>query len=289
LRVVEDDKLLVFISWSKHLAREVAIALKEYLELVFDPVVLPWMSDQDVELGSRSMAELGETLDRSSFGIIVVTKTNQNSQWINFEAGALSKKVGDPAVSVIPLLVDFDSPTDLTGPLAQFQAIVYGRENILRMMFVIAERAGVNRRTIKHRFDSHWPTFDDQVQLALKDYPAEASVRERDEEDKTDEMLAILRRLQSDQRLGRPVKTVPPPQTPQSLGRILRVWKRDGDSYRLAASGWTHKGDRIVFLDAFGNPVGRPIPADEVVSITRIDQDDEVGATRGPDDSPPNN
>ena len=192
LGVVEDDKLLVFISWSKDLAREVALAVREYLNIVFDPVVLPWMSDQDVELGSRNMAELGETLDRSSFGIVVVTKANQYSQWINFEAGALSKKVGDPAVSVIPLLVDFDSPTDLTGPLAQFQATIYGRDELLRMMLVIALRAGVSQRTVEQRFASHWTTFDDQVKLALKDFPAEASTPERGKEDKTDEMLAIL-------------------------------------------------------------------------------------------------
>jgi hypothetical protein len=200
LTVVEDDKLLVFISWSKDLAREVAAALKDYLDMVFDPVVLPWMSDQDIELGSRSMAELGKTLDRSSFGIIVVTRTNQNSQWINFEAGALSKKVADPTVSVIPLLVDFDRPTDLTGPLAQFQAIVYGRDKLLRMMFLMAERVGVSTRTVQHRFDSHWTTFDGQVQLALKNHPADASVPGPDREDKTDEILAILRRLQSDQK-----------------------------------------------------------------------------------------
>jgi TIR domain len=200
LTVVEDDKLLVFISWSKDLAREVAAALKEFLEIVFDPVVLPWMSHRDIELGSRSMAELGKTLDRSSFGIIVVTRANQNSQWINFEAGALSKKVGDPIVSVIPLLVDFDRPTDLTGPMAQFQAIVYGREELRRMMKEMAERVGVSSRTVEHRFESHWTAFDDQVQLALKNHPADASVSGPDKEDKTDEILAILRQWQSDQR-----------------------------------------------------------------------------------------
>jgi hypothetical protein len=270
VRVVEDDKLLVFISWSKDLAREVAAALKEYLEIVFDPVVLPWMSDQDVELGSRSMAELGETLDRSSFGIIVVTRTNQNSQWINFEAGALSKKVGDPAVSVIPLLVDFDSPTDLAGPLAQFQAIIYGRENILRMMFVIAERAAVNRRTVQHRFDTHWATFDDQVQLALKDYPAEASVRERDKEDKTDEMLAILRRLQSEQRAARPSRTRPPPQEL----RTIKFKLGDGQTYRVRATGWRYEGDQVIFENGMGASEGS-LPAKELVSIDYADEDDE--------------
>lgn len=110
---VEDDKLLVFISWSKPLAKEAALGLRDLITVMFDPVVLPWMSDQDIELGSRSMDEVGETLDRSSFGIIVVTRANQNSQWINFEAGALPKKVGHPATSVIPLLLDFERTTEL--------------------------------------------------------------------------------------------------------------------------------------------------------------------------------
>jgi len=247
LTVLEDDKLLVFISWSKDLAREVAAALKVYLEIVFDPVVLPWISDQDIELGSRNMAELGKTLDRSSFGIIVVTRANQNSLWINFEAGALSKKVGDPIVTVIPLLVDFDRLTDLTGPMAQFQAIVYGREELHRMMKEMAERVGVSSRTVEHRFESHWTTFDDQVQRALKDHPADASAPGPNHEDKTDEILAIVRQWQSDQRatdvMGSPIPIGPVYFTkdyvkrdldsdktyPQGTrGVVLRVHKRLG-------------------------------------------------------------
>jgi hypothetical protein len=217
------------------------------------------------------MAELGETLDRSSFGIIVVTRTNQNSQWINFEAGALSKKVGDPAVSVIPLLVDFDSPTDLTGPLAQFQAMVYGREQLLPMMLVIAGRAGVSQRAVQHRFETHWTTFDDQVQQALKNYPAEAGVPERGKEDKTDEMLAILRRLQSDQR------AVPVTRMLRSRPGHFNIKDPAGGTTKVHAVEWAKSGDKFFFRNEAGALTGDIWSTELVDSISWVDEGGEEG------------
>ena len=146
--------------------------------------------------------------------------------------------------------MDFDSPTDLTGPLAQFQATIYGREQLLRMMFVISGRAGVSWRTVEHRFASHWSAIDDQVQLALKKFTAEVSVPERGKEDKTDEMLAILRRLQAEQRESRFFKASASPS------RTYEVSYMDGSTYFVKAVSWSKKDDTNSSLstDSTGSP-----------------------------------
>jgi hypothetical protein len=68
----------------------------------------------------RTYVDITTQLDASSFGIIVVTASNQHAPWLNFEAGALSKRFGSDAKTyVAPVLVDLESTTDVTGPVAQ--------------------------------------------------------------------------------------------------------------------------------------------------------------------------
>jgi Zn-dependent protease with chaperone function len=117
------DKTKVFISWSGKLAQEVAKVWRDLLGIAFD-MVEPIMSTNDIGAGERSIRKIANELAETDFGIIVVTQENQNSRWLNYEAGALSKKVEqDPeaAARVIPSIVDFDQPGDVERPLGQFQ------------------------------------------------------------------------------------------------------------------------------------------------------------------------
>jgi hypothetical protein len=52
------------------------------------------MSKEDIEAGQRWSVEIESHLDASAIGIICVTPENQSEPWLNFEAGAISKKVG---------------------------------------------------------------------------------------------------------------------------------------------------------------------------------------------------
>jgi hypothetical protein len=118
-----EDKRKIFISWSGDLAREVTLVLHGWLPEMFDGIK-PWMSAEDIDAGARGLEEIGEQLDSTSFGIIVVTQANQNAPWLNFEAGALSKRFGprDARTRVAPLLVDLSSAGQIVGPIKQFQA-----------------------------------------------------------------------------------------------------------------------------------------------------------------------
>lgn len=111
----------IFISWSGTLSKEVALALRELLGHCSDQFK-PWMSDRDIDSGARGMDEIATQLAETQVGISVVTAHNETAPWLNFEAGALSKQVGDKA-RVIPLLVGVKLANLQPGPLIpQFQA-----------------------------------------------------------------------------------------------------------------------------------------------------------------------
>jgi hypothetical protein len=82
----------VFISWSGDKSRDVALALRDWLPGVINSIE-PFVSAKDIYAGTRWQAEIASQLDSTNFGIVCVTKDNQLSSWLNFEAGALAKAV----------------------------------------------------------------------------------------------------------------------------------------------------------------------------------------------------
>ena len=83
----------VFLSWSGDRSRLVAEALRDWLPDIINAVD-PWMSTE-IDKGTPSMQEIAAALKDCAFGIICVTPGNKLTPWINYEAGALSKAVGD--------------------------------------------------------------------------------------------------------------------------------------------------------------------------------------------------
>ena len=82
-------KVQVFISWSGDYAKEVAIALKSFLESTIQASD-PFVSDQDIEAGERWAEEIRRTLNDSKAGIVCLTRDRLDSRWINYESGAMA-------------------------------------------------------------------------------------------------------------------------------------------------------------------------------------------------------
>jgi hypothetical protein len=95
----------VFISWSGPMSRRITRAVHDWLPLVIQPVK-PFMSERDIVPGSRGLHTIASRLENIRFGIICITADNQESPWLYFEAGALSKMVDESRV--IPLAFDVD-------------------------------------------------------------------------------------------------------------------------------------------------------------------------------------
>ncbi|XDA96838.1 toll/interleukin-1 receptor domain-containing protein [Sulfitobacter sp. LCG007] len=117
----------VFISWSGTRSKALAIALKEWLPLILQ-YAKPWVSEKDISAGDRWAQAIAGELESSNFGILCITPENIGSEWILFEAGALSKSMLD--AKVIPLLFGLEL-SDLSGPLSQFQALKVDEQGML--------------------------------------------------------------------------------------------------------------------------------------------------------------
>src|ERR1035441_8112595 len=110
----------VFISWSGDRSRQVAEYLRDWIPYVLQAAE-PWMSSADIDRGARWSTEVATQLDTANVGIICLTPENLESAWILFEAGALSKILSKSLVCTYLYQL---GPTDVKGPLTQFQATV---------------------------------------------------------------------------------------------------------------------------------------------------------------------
>jgi hypothetical protein len=108
----------VFISWSGERSRAAAEALRGWLPKIIN-AIKPWLSSADIDKGARWSTDVASRLEAAKAGIICLTPSNLHSDWILFEAGALSKTLQN--TFVCPFLIGLE-PSDVKPPLAQFQA-----------------------------------------------------------------------------------------------------------------------------------------------------------------------
>jgi len=154
--------LKVFISWSGAVSQQVAEALDEWLPNVIQAVE-PWVSTNDIQAGTRWGADIARQLEESRFGIICLTPDNLAAPWILFEAGALSKAVA--GTFVCPYLFHVE-PSDLTGPLTQFQATRADREGAWQLVKTVNSILGegaLSAASLDRCFDKWWPDLENQL------------------------------------------------------------------------------------------------------------------------------
>jgi hypothetical protein len=158
----------VFISWSGETSHRVAHVLGDWLPYVIQ-AVKPFVSDRDIAKGERWSSVLAQELDETAFGIICVTPYNIKAPWLYFESGALSKSLDHAAV--VPFLFRVDR-SQLHGPLAQFQATVFDKEDIFSLLLSINGRFKLDEQLeqdhLRHTFDQWWP----EMQRGLDNVPA---------------------------------------------------------------------------------------------------------------------
>lgn len=186
----------VFVSWSGQRSKGLALALREWLPLVLH-YVEPWLSEADVSAGDRWAQEVAKELEASNFGIICVTPENLTEPWILFEAGALAKSMNGGRV--IPLLFSLEF-SDISGPLAQFQAKKFSREGLGEVIQSInlASDGGVPKERATQLFQALWPQLEGSLAAVPTEAPTERHTRPQHEI--IEELVAGVRGL--DSRLG---------------------------------------------------------------------------------------
>lgn len=160
----------VFISWSDTRSRFLAECLRAWLPKVIQSVD-PWMSEKDISAGSRWLPEVASQLDKCTVGILCVTPENQFKPWLLFEAGALSKTL--LSSFVCPILYDI-KPSQLQGPLTQFQSVLFNKEGVFNLLETInlaldQDKKSLRNEDLKEIFEVWWP----KLNISLQDVPSQ--------------------------------------------------------------------------------------------------------------------
>lgn len=180
----------IFISWSGETSLEVARALRRWLADVFHDVEV-WMSDQDIDIGSRWAKELDTELAGTNFGILCLTADNLSAPWLLFEAGSLAK---DPTLSqVVPYRFGL-TEGEVSPPLSKFQGVGADKEGTWKLVKAIndSRKTPLESDRLKRAFEKWWPDLLRDLQAI--DMPAE-SVPIRDDREILEEILTTVRRL----------------------------------------------------------------------------------------------
>jgi len=197
----------VFISWSKKDSRKFGEALRGWLPAVLQ-FVKPYFTPSDVEKGSRWNSEIAKELESSKMGIICVTRENLHSDWILFEAGALSKSLEKSRVC--PILFGIQN-TDLTGPLKQFQTTEFNKNDFKKLVSVINANYGENKlksKVLDDVFEIWWPQLETKVNTIFKELDQDDSEPIRSERDLIEEILGLSRMtLRNMRRSSQPISS----------------------------------------------------------------------------------
>lgn len=158
----------VFISWSGEHSKKLGEALKEWLPGVLQRVQ-PYFTPSDIEKGARWASEIAAELSNAQVGILCITRDNLHSDWVMFEAGALSKSLEKS--HVCPILFGI-SNADLAGPLKQFQTTEFNRGEMHKLMATVNGRLGESKlpqKTFDGVFDMWWPTLEQKVDEIMQE------------------------------------------------------------------------------------------------------------------------
>lgn len=180
----------VFISWSGERSRAAAEALRGWLPKIIN-AIKPWLSSEDIDKGARWGTDVATRLEAAKAGIICLTPSNVHSDWILFEAGALSKTLKN--TFVCPFLIGLE-PSDVKPPLAQFQATRATKEDVLKLLKTLNSALGDNALPETHIdevFDVWWPKLESQLEMLP---PEESKTKtHRPDRELLEELLALVR------------------------------------------------------------------------------------------------
>ncbi|CAH0786487.1 TIR domain-containing protein [Escherichia coli] len=185
----------IFISWSGQDSLEIAKVLRDWIPNVIQ-VAEPYVSAEDIDKGTRWATDISKELDDSSYGIICLTKNNINAPWINFEAGALGKKVDKSRVS--PFLFKI-KPSEITGPILQFQYTRSDDKNdILKLMLSINNQAGfLTEERLTKAFEQWWPSLERELDNIQDINPVDKDSTKKTKGDSTSEIQNLSKIVES--------------------------------------------------------------------------------------------
>jgi hypothetical protein len=184
----------VFVSWSGERSKKIAEEFRVWLPGVIQ-AVKPYFTPDDIVKGSRWSNEIAQVLEESKIGIICLTQENLNAPWIMFEAGALSKNIDKS--KVVPILFGVE-PTDLEGPLVQFQAVRFEKMEIKKLVKMINTELGdmgLTSDVLDSVFEMWWPKLDERIKTIMEKLINPDARSKRSERELLEEILLTVKDL----------------------------------------------------------------------------------------------
>ncbi|HRX58415.1 MAG TPA: TIR domain-containing protein [Eubacteriales bacterium] len=213
----------VFISWSGERSNKIAETLKLWIKHVIQSVE-PFVSSQDISKGARWSTDIAAELQDTHFGILCVTKDNFQQPWLLFEAGALSKTIDK--TYVVPLLFDLE-PSDLQdSPLLQFQATVYSKDEIKKLMVTLntaCENTALEPHELEETFEVWYPKLEESLG---KIEPDEVEAKGKGKIKDTEKTLQILEEILELTRINQKLLRNPENATAESTETLLKRTER---------------------------------------------------------------
>ncbi len=155
----------VFISWSGGRSKAVAEALREWLPAVIQ-TAKPFMSEMDIDKGSRGLNEVVKALEGIKVGITCLTPENLQEPWILYEAGALSKTIDDKTRLCTYLLGGLQFQ-DISPPLGMFQHTKANKDETRKLIRTINSSISddpVSDPNLNTIFEKMWPELEKTIQ-----------------------------------------------------------------------------------------------------------------------------
>ncbi|MCA9200145.1 MAG: toll/interleukin-1 receptor domain-containing protein [Planctomycetales bacterium] len=152
----------VFLSWSGEQSHGFALALREFLRMVF-PTINPFVSSEDIRKGNAWSTVISSELRKADKGIVCITQSNCERPWLQFEAGALQVRHDMPVVYTV--LVDDVGDQLRENPLSMFQHTRVERGDFLRLVRDLNSDLQSGQRSdaeLEQVFDLHWDKLREQ-------------------------------------------------------------------------------------------------------------------------------
>jgi hypothetical protein len=189
----------VFVSWSGEASKVMAKGFHKFTQQVLGRAD-PWMSTQDIEVGTRWGDELRDAIAKSGFCVICVTKQNVQKPWLNYEAGAIRDGLNKPTA---PWMLDITPEEFPQLPLNPLQGRACTKEGTLELVQSINKamgEAGKEASIVADLFDKCWPELEKEL-TAARGLVQQPKKEERSERELLAEVLtntrAILGRVRS--------------------------------------------------------------------------------------------
>ncbi len=222
------------MSWSGPRSGLLADALREWLQDVIQSVEC-FASSEDIRAGQRWNNEINTWLNDTDFGVLCVTQENLTSPWLNFEAGALAKRINDDA-RVVPVTLGF-APAALEEPLKQFNGVQADRLGTLRLVESVAESAK-STIDVKKAFERWWPDLERKIGEIPEAEDQVEAPRPPEVPEMFSDIMSSLRGLTNEMRhMGRYPDRPGMGRTSAEVRAIAAVMARDEDLRNAIAHG----------------------------------------------------